>query len=128
MTNSVSCTAAFSQRATIAALTGPAEPVRAMVSEFRARRDLIVAGLNRIRGISCPEPGGAFYVFPNVTGTGLSSTEFEHRMLNEAGVSLLAGTSFGEYGEGYSRLSFAASQNDLGEALRRMEGLLGSAA
>jgi aspartate/methionine/tyrosine aminotransferase len=127
MTNSVSCTAAFSQMATIAALTGPDEPVRAMVQEFRERRDLIVTGLNRIRGVTCPEPGGAFYVFPNITGTGLTSAEFERRMLNEAGVSLLAGTSFGEFGEGYTRLSFAASQGDLREALSRMEGLLGAA-
>jgi len=127
MTNSVSCTAAFSQIATIAALTGPREPVRSMVEEFRSRRDLIVAGLNRIRGIRCPEPGGAFYVFPNIVGTGLTSAEFERRVLNEAGVSLLAGTSFGAFGEGYARLSFAASQDDLREALRRMEGLLGSA-
>jgi aspartate/methionine/tyrosine aminotransferase len=127
MTNSVSCTAAFSQIATIAALTGPEEPVRRMVAEFHARRDLVVAGLNRIRGITCSEPGGAFYVFPNVTGTGMSSSEFERRILNEAGVSLLAGTSFGEFGEGYARISFAASQEDLREALRKMEGLLGSA-
>jgi aspartate/methionine/tyrosine aminotransferase len=127
MTNSVSCTAAFSQMATIAALTGPDEPVRAMVQEFRERRDLIVTGLNRIRGVTCPEPGGAFYVFPNITGTGMTSAEFERRMLNEAGVSLLAGTSFGGFGEGYTRLSFAASKADLREALSRMEGLLGAA-
>jgi aspartate/methionine/tyrosine aminotransferase len=127
MTNSVSCTAAFAQMATIAALTGPDEPVRAMVEEFRARRDIVVAGLNGLRGVTCAEPGGAFYVFPNVTGTGMGSAEFERRILNEAGVSLLAGTSFGAQGEGYARLSFAASQNDLREALRRMEGLLGGA-
>jgi aspartate/methionine/tyrosine aminotransferase len=126
MTNSVSCTAAFSQMATIAALTGPEKPVRDMVAEFRLRRDLIVTGLNRIRGVTCPEPGGAFYVFPNIQGTGMSSAEFERRVLNEAGVSLLAGTSFGDSGEGYSRLSFAASQEDLREALRRIEGLLGA--
>lgn len=126
MTNSVSCTAAFSQMATIAALTGPEEPVRTMVAEFHARRNLVVAGLNRIRGLACSEPGGAFYVFPNVKGTGMSSAEFERRILNEAGVSLLAGTSFGEFGERYARISFAASQEDLREALRRMEGLLGS--
>lgn len=124
ITNTVSCTAAFSQRATIAALTGPQDALRAMVTEFRARRDLIVEGLNRLPGVTCARPGGAFYAFPNITGTGLSSGDFENRLLQEAGVSLLAGTSFGAFGEGYARISFATSQDDLREALVRMEQFL----
>jgi len=90
------------------------------VHRFKRRRDIIVNGLNEIEGINCPEPKGAFYAFPNIAGLGLTSQEFEHRLLDEAGVSTLAGTSFGEFGEGYARFSFANSQENLREALRRM--------
>jgi aspartate/methionine/tyrosine aminotransferase len=120
VTNSVSCTAAFSQMAAAAAIEAPQESVRSMVAEFKRRRDIIVSGLNEIEGINCPEPKGAFYAFPNIAGLGLTSQEFEHRLLDEAGVSTLAGTSFGEFGEGYARFSFANSQENLREALRRM--------
>jgi len=120
VTNSVSCTAAFSQMAAMAAIQAPQEPVYSMVAEFKQRRDILVDGLNAIPGISCPMPKGAFYAFPNISGTGLSSQDFEARLLNETGVSILAGTSFGAFGEGYARFSFANSQDNLREALRRI--------
>ena len=120
VTNSVSCTAAFSQMAAVAAIQAPQEPVYSMVAEFKQRRDILVDGLNAIPGISCPMPKGAFYAFPNISGTGLSSQDFEARLLNETGVSILAGTSFGAFGEGYARFSFANSQDNLREALRRI--------
>jgi aspartate/methionine/tyrosine aminotransferase len=115
--NSVSCTSAFSQHAAIAALTGPWEPVDAMVKEFRQRRDVVVEGLNRIPGVSCVEPGGAFYVFPSVKELGLPSKAIADRLLDEAGVACLSGTSFGQYGEGYLRLSYANSVENLRAAL-----------
>ena len=121
VTNSVSCTAAFSQMAALAALRAPQDAVAAMVAEFRERRDVLVDGLNALPGISCPMPTGAFYAFPNITGTGLSSDAFERRVLAEAGVSLLSGTSFGRYGNGYVRISFANSQENIREALTRIE-------
>ncbi|MDA0798021.1 MAG: pyridoxal phosphate-dependent aminotransferase [Chloroflexi bacterium] len=120
VTNSVSCTAAFSQMAAMAAIQAPQEPVYSMVAEFKQRRDILVDGLNAIPGISCPMPKGAFYAFPNISGTGLTSQDFEARLLNETGVSILAGTSFGAFGEGYARFSFANSQDNLREALRRI--------
>jgi aspartate/methionine/tyrosine aminotransferase len=120
MTNSASCTAAFTQLAGIAALQGPQDAVTSMVAEFRARRDLVVAGLNAIPGISCRLPKGAFYAFPNVTGTGQAAGTLADYLLAEHGVATLAGTSFGEYGEGYLRLSYANSQANLREALKRM--------
>jgi len=119
-TNSVSCAASFSQRAAIQALEGSQQPVKDMVSEFRARRDLIVQGLREIPGISCPEPEGAFYVFPSIKETGISSRDFQEGALNEAGVASLAGTAFGEYGDGYIRLSYANSQENIKEALERL--------
>ncbi|HEY5986353.1 MAG TPA: aminotransferase class I/II-fold pyridoxal phosphate-dependent enzyme, partial [Streptosporangiaceae bacterium] len=115
--NSVSCTSAFSQHAAIAALTGPWEPVDAMVKEFRQRRDVVVEGLNRIPGVSCVEPGGAFYVFPSVKELGLPSKTIEDWLLDQAGVACLSGTSFGRYGEGYLRLSYANSVENLRAAL-----------
>ncbi len=121
MVNSVSCTASLVQRAGIEALTGPQDTVRDMVSAFRQRRDLMVEGLNGIPGISCREPSGAFYVFPNITGTGMSSKEFADRLLDEFGVAALSGTSFGEYGEGYLRLSYANSEENLAKALQRID-------
>jgi aspartate aminotransferase len=120
VTNSVSCTAAFTQMAAAAAIQAPQEPVYSMVAEFKQRRDILVDGLNAIPGITCPMPKGAFYAFPNISGTGLSSQEFEARLLNETGVSILAGTSFGAFGENYDRFSFANSQENLREALRRI--------
>src|SRR6202034_1355317 len=115
--NSVSCTSAFSQYAAKAALEGPWQPVDDMVEEFRRRRDLIVSGLNDIPGISCLEPQGAFYVFPNITGTGLTSADLQARLLNEAGVAALSGTAFGRYGEGFLRFSYANSVQNIGSAL-----------
>jgi aspartate aminotransferase len=115
--NSVSCTSAFSQYAAIAALEGPWQPVDDMVAEFRRRRDIIVAGLNDIPGISCLEPQGAFYVFPNITGTGLTSAQLQARLLTEAGVAALGGTAFGPYGEGFLRFSYANSVENIKAAL-----------
>jgi aspartate/methionine/tyrosine aminotransferase len=120
-TNSNSCTASFTQRAGVAALTGPQEASAAMVQEFQKRRDVIVAGLNAIKGITCRLPKGAFYVFPNIKGTGKSSREFADRLLSEAGVAALSGTAFGAYGEGYIRLSYANSIPNIQKALQRIE-------
>ena len=119
--NSVSCAASFTQRAAIEALEGPQDAVRDMVSEFRRRRDLIVGALNRIPGIRCPEPGGAFYAFPSVGDLGISSQEFQDRLLNESGVALLSGRSFGSHGEGFVRLSYTNSKENIKKALDRLE-------
>jgi aspartate aminotransferase len=121
MVNSVSCTASFVQRAGLEALTGPQDDVRAMVAAFRQRRDLMVSGLNSIPSISCLEPAGAFYVFPNISGTGMSSREFADLLLDQFGVASIAGTSFGEQGEGYLRLSYANSEENLQKALERID-------
>ena len=120
MVNSNSCTASFTQRAGLAALQGPQDAVDAMVAEFRRRRDAIVAGLNRIPGFRCVLPEGAFYAFPNVTGTGMSSRELADLLLNEAGVACLSGTAFGSHGDGYLRFSYAASLENIDEALNRI--------
>jgi len=122
--NSVSCTSAFSQYAAIAALEGSQQPVEEMVEEFRRRRDIIVAGLNDIPGISCLEPQGAFYVFPNITQTGLTSAEFQARLLTDAGVAGLAGTAFGSYGEGFARFSYANSVENIKSALEAIRAQL----
>ncbi len=124
MTNSNSCTAAFTQMAGVAALTGPQEASEAMVEEFRRRRDVIVAGLNAIPGVTCRVPRGAFYVFPNITGTGMTSREVADLLLTEGGVATLAGTSFGAYGEGYIRLSYANSIENITKALDRIKHTL----
>jgi len=126
MTNSNSCTAAFTQWAGVAALTGSQQPSEEMVEEFRRRRDFIVPGLNDIPGITCRMPRGAFYVFPNVTGTGLSSREVADLLLKEAGVAALSGTSFGAYGEGYIRLSYANSIENIQKAIDRIRQTLTS--
>jgi len=118
--NSVSCTSAFSQIAAVEALTGPQTDVEAMVVEFRARRELIVDGLNAIPGIRCRRPRGAFYVFPDVSGTGLTGGEFADRMLYEAGVSVLAGSAFGRVGVDHVRISYANSQANLQRAVARI--------
>jgi aspartate/methionine/tyrosine aminotransferase len=119
--NSVSCTSSFSQRAVLAALTGPWEPVQAMIDEFHKRRDVIVEGLNRIPGISCLEPGGAFYVFPNVRQLGIPSEQVAAFLLEEAGVAALSGTAFGSHGQGYLRFSYANSVEAIREALDAIE-------
>lgn len=119
-TNINSCTASFIQRACIEALKGPQDEVGKMIAEFKKRRDVIVESLNRIKGISCRKPRGAFYVFPNVQGTGLGCEALAERLLEEAGVACLAGTCFGKYGDGYMRLSYAASVENIKEALRRI--------
>ena len=119
--NSVSCAASFSQRAAIAALDGPRDGVEAMVAELDRRRRLITDGLRSIPGVKCPEPEGAFYVFPSIQETGLSSSQFEERAMNEAGVALLSGSAFGEFGEGYVRLSYANSQENIQKALDRLD-------
>lgn len=124
MTNSVSCTSVFSQMAAIAALEGPQDSVWMMMEEFTKRRDLVVEGLNSLPGITCPEPKGAFYAFPNIRGTGLSSQEFAEKAMYDAGVALLAGTAFGQYGDGYVRISFANSQENLQEAIERLRTIL----
>ena len=119
--NNFSCTATFAQFALMEALTGPQNDVDTMVAEFKKRRDVIVEGLNQIDGISCLKPLGAFYAFANTTGTGLTSSECATRFLDEAGVSCLSGTAFGEFGEGYVRFSYANSIENIKEALRRVE-------
>ncbi len=119
--NSVSCTAAFSQRAVLAAVTGPWEPIEAMIEEFSKRRDVIVEGLNRIEGFSCQEPAGAFYVFPSVKTLGVPSQRVADFLLNEAGVACLSGTAFGPKGEGYLRFSYANSIEAIREALDAIE-------
>ncbi|HEX3738334.1 MAG TPA: pyridoxal phosphate-dependent aminotransferase [Terriglobales bacterium] len=122
MTNSNSCTASFSQVAGIEALRGDQGSVDLMREEFHRRRDMFVAGLNRIRGFSCRTPKGAFYVFPNITATGWKSKALADALLEEAGVACLSGTSFGEFGEGYLRFSIANSKENLSKALERVEG------
>jgi len=125
--NSVSCTSAFSQYAALAALEGPWTPVEDMVAEFRRRRDIVLAGLNDIPGISCVEPRGAFYAFCNITGTGLTSADLEARLLRDAGVAALSGTAFGPWGEGYLRLSYANSVPNLRTALEAIKSVVTSA-
>lgn len=121
MVNSNSCTATFTQRAAFAALTGPQTEVERMLSEFRRRRDAFCSALNRIRGFHCPLPEGAFYAFANVRNTGISSSSLADLLLNEAGVACLNGESFGQYGKGYLRFSYANSLENLLEAARRIE-------
>lgn len=124
MTNSVSCTSVAVQMAGIAALQGPQDSVSEMMTEFRIRRDLVVDGLNNLPGVTCRTPGGAFYAFPNISGTGLDSRTFADRAMDEAGVALLSGTAFGEYGDGYVRISFANSQDNLRLAIDRLGEML----
>jgi aspartate aminotransferase len=126
MTNSNSCTASFTQIAGIEALRGDQHSVDRMRNEFQQRRDMFVAGLNRIRGFSCRVPKGAFYAFPNITGTGWKSKALAEALLEEAGVACLSGTSFGNFGEGYLRFSVANSMDNLKKALERIEGWIKS--
>jgi aspartate/methionine/tyrosine aminotransferase len=120
MVNTNSCTASFTQLAGIAALQGDQTPVLEMVAAFRRRRDLLVAGLNRLPGVRCALPRGAFYAFPNVTALGRPSAAIADALLNEAGVATLGGSAFGAHGEGYLRLSYASSEANLSRALERM--------
>ena len=120
MTNSNSCTNSFVQKAGIAALEGPQQPAEDMIAEFHRRRDLIVTGLNALPGVSCTKPTGAFYAFPNITATGMASSDLAKALLDEAGIAVLSGTAFGQYGEGYLRLSYANSIPNLERALERM--------
>jgi aspartate/methionine/tyrosine aminotransferase len=123
-TNATSCTATFSQLAGVEALTGDQSKPEEMVEEFRKRRDLMVKGLNEIPGMSCKTPDGAFYVFPNVRKLGLPSKKLADLLLEEAGVACLSGTAFGAWGEGYIRFSYANSQENLREALKRVKALV----
>jgi aspartate/methionine/tyrosine aminotransferase len=121
MINSNSCTCSFTQVAGIAALTGPQDSVAEMVAEFKRRRDAIVDGLNAIKGISCKRPLGSFYVFPNVTKINMHCDDLSDYLMKEAGVAVLPGTAFGRYGEGYLRLSYANSLENIKEALVRIQ-------
>jgi aspartate/methionine/tyrosine aminotransferase len=122
--NSHSCVNAAAQNAGIAALTGPQDSVAAMVGAFAERRRIIVDELNRLPGVSCIEPGGAFYAFPNITGTGFPSRVLERLLLEEAGVAAISGTSFGAEGEGYLRFSYASDVDSIRAAMGRIQALL----
>jgi aspartate/methionine/tyrosine aminotransferase len=119
--NCNSCTASFAQRAGIAALEGPQDAVTAMVAEFRRRRDAMVKGFNETPGWSCSLPAGAFYAFPNITGTGMPAKELYNLLLNEAGVACLWGSAFGAHGDGYLRFSYANSLPNILEAIERIK-------
>jgi aspartate/methionine/tyrosine aminotransferase len=121
MVNSASCAASITQWAAVEALKGPQEEVGKMVAAFKERRDYIVGALNSIKGISCVEPGGAFYVFPNISSFGLTSSVFANRLLEEAGVAAAAGTAFGDFGEGFIRFSYANSLENLKIAIDRLD-------
>jgi aspartate aminotransferase len=122
LTHSIGCTAAFTQVAGIEALTGPQDRIAEILAEYQRRRDFMVAGLNAIPGVTCQTPQGAFYVFPNVKSFGLSSKEVARRLIDEAGVAVLAGSDFGTGGEGYLRLCYATSMEVLSESLEKMAG------
>ena len=123
MVNCNSCTASFTQRAGMAALEGPQDSVTAMVAEFRRRRDAMVKGFNEIPGWRCALPAGAFYAFPNITGTGMPAKELANLLLSEAGVACLWGTAFGQYGDGYLRFSYANSLPNILEAIERIRNI-----
>ncbi|MDP4198897.1 MAG: pyridoxal phosphate-dependent aminotransferase [Bacteroidota bacterium] len=123
-TNVASCTASFIQVAGIEALTGPQDWVDNVVEEFRRRRDLIVDGMNSLPGFKCHKPLGAFYVFPNTTGTGMDSRTLANKILNEGGVACLSGSTFGKYGEGYVRFSYANSMENIEKGIDRIRKLL----
>ena len=125
MTNSNSCTASFTQMAGIEAIRGDQSSVEHMRQEFQSRRDIFVAGLNKIKGFSCRLPKGAFYVFPNTSKTGWASKKLADALLEEAGVACLSGTAFGAFGEGYLRFSVANSEENLRKALAQIEAWVG---
>jgi aspartate/methionine/tyrosine aminotransferase len=122
--NSNSCVNAATQWAGLEAITGPQESVTEMLTEFRARRDLIVGGLNELPGVECATPEGAFYAFPRISGTGFASDALADLLLNEAGVACLSGTAFGAYGEGHLRFSYANSRENIVKAIDRMGDVL----
>ena len=122
--NLFSCVNTAAQHAAVAALTGPQEHVERMVASFAGRRDAIVAALAGLPGIRCARPGGAFYAFPDVSGTGFTARTLQDRWLEELGVATIAGTSFGARGEGHVRFSYASSLADIHEAMRRLGGWL----
>jgi aspartate/methionine/tyrosine aminotransferase len=126
--NSNSCTNAATQYAGLEALAGPQDSVERMLSEFRARRDLIVSGLNELPGVECIAPQGAFYAFPRVVDTGFLVGELADLLLEEAGVACLAGTAFGQFGEGHLRFSYANSRENIARAIERMGEILSRAA
>jgi aspartate aminotransferase len=126
MINSNSCTATFTQRAGVAALRGSQEEAANMVAEFRRRRDVMVQGLNDLPGVGCKLPLGAFYVFPNVNQTGVPSRQLSSMILEKAGVAVLSGNAFGKYGDGYLRLSYANSVENIRKGIERIGGLLSS--
>ena len=122
--NSYSCVNAATQHAAIAALEGPDDDIHKMVKAFNERRELIVRELNTIPGFRCADPGGAFYAFPNIEGTGMDSQTLQQKLLEETGVAVVSGTSFGALGQGYLRFSYAASSEDITNAISRIRGLL----
>ncbi len=124
LTHSIGSTAHFTQFAGLEAITGPQDRVNVMVAEYQRRRDVIVEGLNAIPGFTCQKPQGAFYVFPNITATGMNSTDLANLLLDKAGVALLPGNSFGEYGEGYLRLSYANSIENIEKGLESIKAAL----
>ncbi len=115
-----SCVSPFIQRAGIAAITGDQRPVKEMIAEYKARRDLLINGLNQISGISCHLPGGAFYAFPNISSFGMTSEAFADAMLDKAGVAILPGSNFGDQGEGFARICYASSRDNISTALDRI--------
>ncbi len=125
--NSNSCVNAATQWAGLEAITGPQDSVERMLTEFRSRRDLIVSGLNALPGVECLTPEGAFYAFPDISGTGRSSADLADLLLNEAGVAALSGTAFGHYGEGHLRFSYANSRENISLAVARMGEVLAKA-
>jgi aspartate aminotransferase len=124
LTHSLGSTAHFTQFAGVEAIVGPQDMVDGMVEEYQRRRDVIVAGLNSIPGFSCQKPQGAFYVFPNTSGAGMKSTDLANLILEKAGVALLPGSAFGQYGEGYLRLSYATSIDVIEKGLSRIRTAL----
>jgi aspartate aminotransferase len=124
LTHSIGSTAHFTQFAGLEAVTGPQEMVDVMVTEYQRRRNVIVDGLNDIPGFSCQKPQGAFYAFPNITGTGMTSTDLANLILEKGGVALLPGSSFGNYGEGYLRLSYANSIENIQRGLEKIRAVL----
>jgi aspartate aminotransferase len=122
--NDHSCVNASAQYAALAALLGPQDAVHEMVAEFNKRREIIIRELNSLPGFHCADAAGAFYAFPNIAGTGMSSREAQNRFLEEAGVATVSGTSFGAWGEGYLRFSYANSTENILEAIRRIRNLL----
>ena len=124
LTHAVGSTAQFTQFAGLEAITGPQDTVDSMVAEYQRRRDVIVEGLNQIAGFICQKPQGAFYAFPNIKGTGMTSNELANLLLETAGVALLPGSSFGKFGEGYLRLSYANSIEAIREGMQRIKSVL----